>query len=254
MLAYLPSRRGSLPIERTHDRNLSATAALEAINQEIFGPVGAVISDDRYVAARAGVSWQGAAYWGVPLQADAQISLGLGGQEPDANHKLSRQGASPLFTKLNASAHLTQPVGDVRFDLSARAQWAFGRAKLSSEQFSLDGADAISAFTQGAFSVDAGEVAPLEASRPFALPFAPGAYSLSPYVFAAQGYGAIYDKTAQEQAGTVAYAFGLGARFAFDAPDGFTGAVLGLELASGGSNVPTQRISHRAAVNFSLHY
>lgn len=248
------SLRFAYPWERTHDRNLSLTAAFEGINQELRQN-GSEFNHDRYAAARLGLSFQGVAPWGAPLQASAQLSQGLGGRHPVGTVGLSRQGADPVFTKLSADAHLTQPLaGEFRLDLNGRGQWSFNKAQLASEQFSLDGPDALSAFTQGAFSADAGEAMRLEATRPFAVPFPFGASSLSPYAFAAQGFGAIYRPTAVEQSRLKAAAAGLGVRLAWDAPDGFTGGALGFELGHGVSNVNNSRSANRAAVNFSLRF
>ena len=252
--------RGSVPLQRTRDANLTLTAALEAIDQQLYGPLqNADFSHDRYEALRVGANWQGAAFWGAAIQADAQVSRGLGGRHASDAVPLSREGAGPDFTKLTGGFRLGQPLpGEFRLDLSARAQWAFRRPQLTSESFALDGADAVSAFTQGAFSVDAGQTARVELSRPVALGAALspswGAVTLSPYLFAAEGYGALYKTTAVEQSQIEAAAFGLGARLSWDAPDGFTAALLGLELARGVSNVPSQAAGYRAALNLSIKF
>ena len=246
--------RGSFPIERRHDETLTLTGAVEAVKQQIIG-AGVAISEDRYAAARVGANWQGAAFWGAPVQADVQVSQGLGGQEPDSAHPGSRAGARPVFSKVTGDVRLSQPVGgDVRFDFAARAQTVFRRPMLASEQFSLDGADGVSAFTQGAFSVDEGEVTRLEASRPVALPIAAGALSLSPYLFAAQGYGVLLQPTGVEPGHISAVALGLGARLSFDAPDGFTGLGFGVELGHGLSNVAGKRAANRIAFTINMRY
>lgn len=248
--------RGSFPIERTHDVTLTVNGAVEAINQELYGPLnGAAFSHDAYAAVRAGANWQGAAFWGATLQGDAQLSQGLGGREPSADVKLSREGAGEAFTKLSGGAHAQQSLGaEFRLDLSAHVQWAFGKPMLASEQFSLDGADAVSAFAQGAFNVDSGETVRVEASRPSTLPISAGALTLTPYLFAAQGYGRLHQPTALESGHIVAGAFGLGARLAFDGPDGFSGAGLGVELSRGVSSVASEKASKRAALNLNVHY
>jgi hypothetical protein len=78
--------------------------------------------------------------------------------------------------------------------------------------------------------------------------------TLSPYFFAAEGYGEIYKATVVEESRIEAAAFGLGARLSFDAPDGFSGALLGLELARGVSNVPGQSGGYRASLNLNLRF
>ena len=247
--------RVSYPWERTRDRTLTLTGALEYVNQALHYPGSADMSHDLYLAARLGLNWQGQTAWGAPLQVDAQYTQGLGGRSPGGGVNLSRLGAGPVFGKLTGDFRLTQPLtGDFRLDLNARGQWSTSRPELASEQFSLDGPDAVSAFSQGAFSVDSGETMRLEASRPFAVAVFTVPATVSPYLFAAQGFGLLVQPTQAEQASSAAAAFGLGVRIAYDAPDGFTGAGAGLELSHGVSDVDKTRSTNRAALSVNLRF
>ena len=248
--------RASFPLQRTRASNLTLTAALELTDQQLYSPLQNVdFSHDRYTALRVGASWQGATFWGASIQTGAQASQGLGGRRASDAVPLSRLGAGPDFTKLTGDVKLSQPLpGALRLDLSAHGQWTFQTPQLTSEEFALDGADALSAFPQGAFSVDAGETARAELSRPVVLPTSFGAMSLSPYLFGAQGYGLIYKATVVEQSRLRTAAFGLGARFNFDRPDGFSGGFVAFELSRGLSDVPGATANNRAAISAGLQF
>jgi hemolysin activation/secretion protein len=95
----------------------------------------------------------------MTTQANATYSQGLGGRDradvAASLVPLSRFGGDPDFSKLAASVRVVQSLPwEMQFDLTARAQWAFNQPMLSSEQFSLDGLDQVSAFAAGTFNVD----------------------------------------------------------------------------------------------------
>ena len=195
-----------------------------------------------------------AALAGAPAQFRLQVSQGLGGRNAaDAaadGVPLSRLGATPEFFKLNIDAKASQPLfDDVRIDVNARAQDTFRTPVFVSEQFSLDGADAVSTFPSGSFSVDAGAVVRAELTRPFASVGGLGPSTFSPYLFAAQGWGALYEATALEAANVRAGGFGVGLRVGFDATP-WVGATAGIEFGRGYSNIPSEPPGYR--VNFSL--
>ena len=126
----------------------------------------------RRAAHRRGLSRPGCPGGDAVLQSSATLSQGTGGRDrADAAASgipLSRQGAGPIFTKANVDAHLTQPLpAAFRIDLIGRGQTSFGKPMLVSEQFSLDGPQAISAYPSGTLNVDEGGTLRGELSRSF---------------------------------------------------------------------------------------
>ncbi len=251
--------RVAYPLIRERAQTLMLDGALEYIEQENYVPLfRSDLNLDRYAAARADLNWQGAGPWREPVQLRVQISQGLGGRDAaDAaadETPISRLGASPDFFKLNVDAKFSQPlVEDLRVDVNARAQDAFHSPVFVSEQFSLDGADAVSSFPSGAFSVDSGAVFRAELTRPFPSVGGLGPATFSPYLFAAQGWGALYDATAVETANLRAGGVGLGLRVGFDVSQ-WTGATAGVEFSKGYSNVPREREDYIASFSLGLHF
>ena len=247
--------RSAYPLVRSRDQNLILNVALESVDQQLFIPLfGVDATHDAYGALRLGANWQGLLLGAAPLQWNAQFSQGLGGRYPRLGQTppLSRQDTTPRFAKLNSDVHLDVPLPLAsKLSLIERGQWSFARAQLVSEQFAMDGQDALSAFMQGGLGVDAGETLRGELSRAAAWP-ADGGAVLSPYVFAGQGYGMIYAPTYVEKSHIRATALGLGLRVAFDRPDG-SGADVGAELSRGFSNAPGEATSSRAVLTVSLH-
>lgn len=62
-----------------------------------------------------------------------------------------------------------QNAWEMRLDLTAKGQWGFNRPMQSSEQFSLDGLDQVSAFVADTFSVDQGVTLRGELARSFGI-------------------------------------------------------------------------------------
>jgi hemolysin activation/secretion protein len=184
------------------------------------------------------------------------MSQGLAGRRPGFDETpLSRQGATPHFSKLTGDVRLDQPLpAQLQLALVGRAQWSPGRAQMTSEQFALEGTDAVSAFVQGSFSVDAGATLRAELSRPFAWPLGSVAASVSPYLFAAQGFGVLDNPTAQEKPSIHANAVGLGVRLLFNPAAEFESAGLNAELSRGTSNAPGLISIYRALLTLSCLY
>ena len=252
--------RSSYPLIRDREQTLTLSGGLESITQTQHAPgFGTDLSRDRYGAFRVALNWQRLTPWAAPMTMQAQLSSGLGGRNgADAAASgipLTRQAASPDFTKLNLEARLSQPlVDDIRMDLTGKAQTAFGKAMLLSEQFALDGDDAVSSAANGTFNVDSGATLRAEVTRPYALatPLVP--VTLSPYVFASGGFGAIAAPTALEQSSITAAALGLGLRSALSFPDGFRSGSFGIEFAHLTSNVPGRRDGQSGRVTASAHF
>jgi hemolysin activation/secretion protein len=252
--------RVNFPLIRDRSQTLSFGGALERIDQSLYAPaLQTDINHDSYGVARLSADWRSLSPWGAPFQANLQISQGLGGRNAaDAAASqipLSRQGATPDFSKFSTDLQLTQLVdGDLSLDVYGRAQASFGKPLFLSEQFALDGAEGLSAASDGAFNVDTG--ATLREELTMRCPYRAdvAAVTASPYLFAAQGWGLLYQPTSVEQGETTAVALGLGAHLAWETPDGRTGGLFGLEIGRLYSNEQNLRASTRVNLSTSLHF
>ena len=242
------------------DESLTLSGALEHIEQSLYAP--ALLTDinrDSYGALRLSVAWRRLSPWGAPFQANLQISRGLGGRDAAeaaaSNIPLSRQGASPDFSKISGDLRLNQPIyDDLRLDVIGRAQASYDKALFLSEQFALDGSDGLSTAANGAFNVDSGATVREELTKPFLYKTDIAIMTASPYIFAAQGWGFFYRPTDVERGETTVGAFGLGAHLAWETPAGLTGGTMGFEIGRLYTNDPTRRASTRVNLATSLHY
>jgi len=120
---------------------------------------------------------------------------------------------------------------------------------LLSEQFALDGTEAISAYPAGTFNVDQGATLRGELVRPFAARFDGVGATVSPYLFGSVGRGWLFDVTAVEQSTINVGALGFGARSTVDVAAGSPGLSFGLELARQFTDVAGLRQGWRGNVN-----
>ena len=165
------------------------------------------------------------------------------------------QGAGPLFSKATFDAHVTQPLpNEFRMDFIGRAQTSFGNPLLVSEQFSLDGPQAVSAYPSGTLNVDEGGTLRGELSRSFASIGTAVPVILSPYGFGSFGAGRLVDPTIVELAVIRGGAVGAGVRSGIDIPGGYQGVALGLEVARQFSNLPNLPQSWRGQVVMSFRF
>jgi hemolysin activation/secretion protein len=168
---------------------------------------------------------------------------------------LSRLGAGPFFSKATFDAHVTQPLpNEFRIDLIGRAQTSFGDPLLVSEQFSLDGPQAVSAYPSGTLNVDEGGTLRAELSRSFASIGTAVPLILSPYGFGSFGVGRLVEPTIVELAVVRGGAVGAGVRSSIDIPGGYQGVALGLEIARQFSNLPNLPQAWRGNVVMSLRF
>jgi hemolysin activation/secretion protein len=249
--------RTSYPLIRTRTQTFILTGAFEYISQSISLPLFDTDLDrDSYGVLRAGAAYESALpWWNETLQASATLSHGTGGRSATdaatSGVPLSRQGAGPLFYKANIDAHVTQPLPEgFRVDLIGRGQTSFGKPLLISEQLSLDGPSAVSAYPSGSLNVDEGGTLRAEMSRPFAIQGFVFPMVLSPYGFGAFGSGLLHDPTVAEVAVVHAGAVGVGIRSDINMPAGYLSPSLGLEVARQFSNLPS--LAHAWRVNVSI--
>ena len=147
-------------------RSLSATAEMAMDIQDEstdFIYSARLGSEDRLRVLRPNieVSWrqQPGALLTARVAAGFGIN-GLGAREAPTSaleRPLSRQAASPEFSKLEASVNFSYIFGDfVTLDMRMKAQTSFGKALPRSEMFGLVGPTAVSSFDTGQFQGDSG--------------------------------------------------------------------------------------------------
>lgn len=262
--------RLAYPLILNAERSLKVQAAYEftANGLEVgpyplgLSPWGSAVFDvyrDRYSVVR--LSGEGRQVfpwweWGGSLQALAVYSYGLGGRTawnaPIVGTPLSRPGAGPNFNKFAIKTRLNLGLPEnFQFTLIARGQTSFGQPLMITENFSLDGYEALSGFSSGTLNVDRGATIRTELSRTFSLDLYGWQNLIAPYVFYAWGRGAHEWPFVSEFATLRAESFGGG----FRADTQLTGSPYGetwaLEFARSYSNIPFREESFRT--NFSLN-
>jgi hemolysin activation/secretion protein len=253
--------RTSYPVIRTRTSTIIVNGAFEYITQNVALPLFSTdLNRDRYGVLRMGAAYEtGLPWWSAALQTSATFSQGTGGRDSaDAlasGIPLSRQGAGPVFSKAIFDARVIQPLpNEFRLDFIGRAQTSFGTPLLVSEQFSLDGPQAISAYPSGTLNVDEGGTLRGELSRSFASIGTVVPLILSPYGFGSFGVGRLLEPTIVELAVVRAAAVGAGVRSGVDLPGGYQGVTLGLEMARQFSNLPTLPQAWRGNVVMSFRF
>jgi len=203
------SLRGTYVLIRSRHRSLSGGVTIERISETSDAiDFGVTLSRDRFDVVRAQLSYA-SALPGGGVSLTAQLSQGLGGRDGQAN-PASRQGASADFTRAHVSVRLWKAITPrLTLALTARGQTSFGAPLFRSEQGTLEGVDALSAYIGGITSADSNVTLRGEVSRE---PWSFGAIRVSPYVFAGAGTGWIERPTAVEQRRYTLYNPGLGLR------------------------------------------
>jgi hemolysin activation/secretion protein len=248
------------PLIRTRGQTLSLEATAEWDDERLTATgFGTQLYHDDYSVLRLAAHDAFASPWGIPVVVDGAYSHGLAGRNGSVLLPLSQQGASPVFNKFNAfiSASLPLPA-KFEVDLTGRAQTSFDTPLMLSEQFSLDGADAVSSFASGSFSVDQGASLRAELARPLALQLAPNrpAVLFVPYLYAAAGHGVVVNPTAAQQSFVDAGSAGLGVRSSAGTRVGGlpVGSALAVEIGRQYSNVPGLRGGYRANIALNLTF
>jgi hemolysin activation/secretion protein len=251
--------RGSYPIIRSRAQTLTLQATWEWDEEHLVATgFDEDLYKDNYQVARLQAVDQMLLPWGATTQTTAVFSHGLAGRDSaqaTAGAPLSQQGASPQFSKANLDLRVLQPLPlDAQFALIARAQWSFDKPLFLAEQFSLDGADALSAFASGAFSVDQGATLRGELIHPFTLAISGAQATLAPYFFGALGRGFIEEATAVQQPIVDAGSLGLGMRTGAAVAGAPYGASLSVEFARAFSNVANERQGYRGNIALALKF
>jgi hemolysin activation/secretion protein len=249
------SFRANYPVIRTRAQNLNLQGSVEWENEQLV-PIGfptRLYSDD-YEAARLRTVYTIFLDPSTPLQLTGTLSHGLSGRTATSTLPLSRLGASPTFTSASIEASLQYSLpASLQLAVTGRTQTSFGTPLMLSEQFSLDGLTALSAFADGAFSVDQGATLRVEISRSLTVPIAGQGFALSPYVFGAGGWGQLVMPTAVEHRDIGAGSAGFGLR-TDTAVTGLAGASLAVEFGRKFSDVPTVPAGYRANLSVNLRF
>lgn len=254
------SLRMKSPLVWTRLESLNATGAIEYIRQNLFAPeFGSSLYADEYAALRLGATYSTTFKSNTGLQIAGNFSQGLSGRGSAdilmSGVPLSRQGASSEFSKFNANARLTQPFADImKLDLITTGQFSMNKAMMRSEQLSLDGPEAVSAFSAGSLNADQGATLRAEISRPIATRFDRFDGTLSPYVFASAGRGWLANTTAVEQAVINAGAVGVGLRTSVDEKATFANFTLGVEFARQFSDILGAERGWRGNINAAVTF
>jgi hemolysin activation/secretion protein len=250
--------RASYPLIRTRRETLNLSSVLEW-DQEYMRPSGfpSDLYDDNYFVWRGRADSISSLSGGVGVEAIGTLSQGLGGRTGVGSFvPLSQQGATPHFTKFDASVRYTQPLPNMfSLMLYGSGQTSFGQPLMVSEQFSLDGPTAVSGFPTGTFVVDEGGFGRAELGRTFLFPVSGTQIPFEPYAFGAAGIGVIDMPTIVQQGTVRLGTLGLGARASVNTNWWFiTGADLDAEVARFASDVPGERQGWRGNLSFSLRF
>jgi len=201
--------RANYALLRRRQRNSVLSLAVEATDVANRAPDFALeLSRDRYLALRVGLNITGAP--SRPASLSFTISQGLGQLGMLlADTPRSRQGTQADFTRIELGASLTLPaLANTLLTLSAKGQSSLGQPLYRTEQFSLEGEGAVSAYVGGLTAVDEGAWLRGE----IGLPRAQGRLFVAPYLFGIAGTGRTVRPTLAEPGNLKVAAIGAGLR------------------------------------------
>lgn len=214
------SARLRYPVRRDRTTSVYLEAAFDVQGEQLesITPFSALLSQDDLRVARLSTDGFSALPSGRLVSGRATFSQGLSGlgaRQGTTAVPLSRQGAEPAFSKLEATARLDQPLLlNMALQITLRAQTSFGQALVSSEQFGLVTATGLSAFESGRLQGDSGYVARAELQSPRSIPASALQIGIAPYLFGAAGMASLTKPTALERPNISATSWGLGLRLA----------------------------------------
>lgn len=239
------SLRAAYPILRTRRQSLTINAAFELVSErQTARDFDIDLSEDHLRYLSAGLVWARSLGTNTNFTLDGMLTQGLSGlgtrtldDAISSGVPLSRQGSQPDFTKANLRMRVDQRLTRVlALATIMRGQTSFSGALPSSAQFSLDGEEAISGFDLGALNVDSGITARSEISASLPYPKEKVLGHITPYVFAALGYGQLKEPTFFELSEIKSSSIGGGVRFALAVPRTNSTLFGGVELAAAQSD------------------
>jgi len=251
------------PWIRSRDFNLASQIVFdgESEHEELILPSRLPLFDDRVRVLRMVQEWNSLNRIGGSFSGSLTGSFGfdaVGARSAAAATPalpLSRQGAQATFKKLETSLGYSQGVAThLTANVTARGQYAFGRALVRGEEFGIADPDSLSAFDAGSLQGDSGFVLRVEVASPWALPIRAGKAGVlaSPYVFGATGRVYEADPTALEAKEISGGSYGAGLRLGAGAAGSPATASLNLEAAreSGGDVHDATRFRLSASFKF----
>ncbi|MEQ6250660.1 ShlB/FhaC/HecB family hemolysin secretion/activation protein [Sulfitobacter sp. HNIBRBA3233] len=231
------------PVIRSRQMNLTTTFAVDRQqdSQDLLTIAGATpIYEDETTVLRFGANFSYIHEDGAFTDLGAVLSRGVdawgarGADDVGTGTPLSRQGADAEFTKLSLSAFHQRALSErIILSVSGRAQLSFGDALVTSEQFGLSGASALSGFESGALRGDRGWVVRAEIAHQTRTTFANTPFLVSPYAFVAAGGVSIEQPTAVESGHESAHSYGVGFDLFSQTESRFRASSLRVELAKG---------------------
>jgi hemolysin activation/secretion protein len=256
------SVRVRYPWMRSREFNLSSQLVFDAQNEheDLVLPAALPLFDDRLRIVRLVQEGNGVYRWGGSVSGEFTTSYafdGLGARS--AAHAstalpLSRQDAGASFKKIEGSLTYAQGlIPHLNAQVSARAQYAFGRALERSEQIGIADPQSLSAFDSGSLQGDSGYVLRAELGSPWLLAnLRPAALLAAPYLFGARGEVFVADPTTLEAPHIGAGSYGAGVRLSSGSAGSSSNGSLSLEYAreSGGNLHDVGRLRLAASVRF----
>jgi hemolysin activation/secretion protein len=255
------SFRAAYPLIRTRRERLGLSASFDLLAEtEEAKAFGLTLNHDRLRMANIGLNWSRSLAASTVIATDAQFTQGIAGLGARklsdviaTNVPFTRQGAKPDFSKLGGHWRSDTQLGE-GFSLTtiARGQASLSGVLPAPAQFSLDGSDALSSFSQGSVNADSGVTGRAELAR--AMPYGRQNRSLiTPYAFGAVGYGHVSNPTVLEAENINTWAFGGGLRMLVAAYDtGLTGFSM-VEVSHGHSTTLPQNPT-RVSFSFTVRY
>lgn len=217
--------------------NLEAAFDLQSERLESITPVSTLLALDELRIARLSADGFRTLPGGGVLSGRMTLSQGLsafGARQGTAEVPLSRQGAGPDFSKLEASVRLDQPLASrLALQVTLRGQTSFGQALVRSEQIGLVSGIGLSAFASGRVQGDSGYVARAELQSPWTMPAGSVLLGLAPYVFGSVGMVTLERPTALERSSAQATSYGVGVRVGVARQASSQGLTLSLEYGRG---------------------
>ena len=224
--------RWQYPLIHSRNRSVELNGSLDFVSERSQAPDFRVtLTRDRLRIANFGAKWAERLGSRTGMASDIQFSQGLTGlgartlaDAIASGTPLSRFGERADFSKLTGRMRIDQQLrGGFALSGTLHAQASLRGALPSAAQFSLDGGEGLSGFTQGSLNVDSGGTVRGELARAINLG-GKSPLAITPYGFGAYGAGRLDKPTALEARNRSGWSAGGGARLALaPAHAGFNG-------------------------------
>lgn len=235
--------RVTYPLIRSRAQNLTLGASLDLSKdtQDLVVPDGTTpVYDDALSVARLSADWSRTHARGAYTELSATYAQGLdafdarSADDVGAGTPLSRAGADAEFNKLSAEGSHSRVLGpNLALTVFGAMQTSLGTPLPTSEQFSIAGSNALSAFDAGALRGDSGWVLRAEVTSNRGISLGGRLGDLNPYAFLGAGAVTLDNPTALESAKTSAQAYGLGVDLVRQEGSNFRSSFLRVEFGIG---------------------